>query len=74
MVDYDFESNVNCHSGWIAIKFCTDIHVPHRMNCKNFGDPIMLTLPVTLSLESLKILITTFLSYNQLVLNIAEKF
>ncbi len=28
--------------GWIAMKFGTHIHVPLRMNCNHFGDPLSL--------------------------------
>lgn len=30
--------------GWIAMNFGTDIHVPHRINCNYFGDPLTVEL------------------------------
>ncbi len=36
-----FEWNVSVTMGWIVVKFGTDILAPLRMNCNNFGDPIL---------------------------------
>lgn len=35
-----FQLNVLTTIGEITMKFHTDIHVPHKMNCKNTGDPL----------------------------------
>ncbi len=35
-----FERNVSKNIEWIAMKFGTDIHVPPRINCNDFGDPL----------------------------------
>lgn len=30
--------------GWITLKFGSDIYVPHKVNCNNFGDPFIFDL------------------------------
>lgn len=40
----DFESNVWTITGWIAMKFGIDIHVPLRMNSNHLGDPLTIHL------------------------------
>ncbi len=37
---YGFEGNISTTIGWIAMTFDIDTHVPLKMNCKNFGDPL----------------------------------
>lgn len=36
---HHFDLNIST-IGWIAIKFCKDIHVPQRMKHPNFDDPL----------------------------------
>lgn len=39
---YDWNSSTTFE--WIAVKLCTDVHVPLRINCNNFVDPLTFCL------------------------------
>lgn len=41
---FEWTITTTCHILWIAVKYGRNIHVPHKMDCKNFGDPLMLHL------------------------------
>lgn len=38
------DPNISTALGWITMKFCTNIHGPHRMKANDFGDPLMFHL------------------------------
>ena len=35
---------ISTSTGWIVMRFGSDIHAPLRMNCKYFGDPLTFLL------------------------------